>query len=283
MAAGRVVSLLLRRLGRASAVLVALLSVSCNSLFYHPYRGVYRTPVRPFQTLRVPTRDGLALDAWLLPARGEARGTVVQFHGNGGNLTSHFQVLEWVTEHGLSLLVFDYRGYGRSPGTPSPAGLEIDAQSAIRFAQGLPRGRWGNDLVLVGQSLGGAVLLSAYAKLAARERVRAVVVEGTFHAYTEIAASVLWRIPLLMPFSGLSYSVVSDEYSPAGVLARVAPTPLLVIHGAADGLVPPAFGRAVFALGAQPKTLWMLPEVGHLRAFERRDTQQRLIAYLRDL
>jgi fermentation-respiration switch protein FrsA (DUF1100 family) len=284
MGAGRFVPLLL------SLRLLALLASSallagCNGLFYFPYRGVYALPEGPHRDVRIPTEDGLELHGWLLPARGEQRGTVVQFHGNAGNVTSHFLSLEWVTEHGLALLAFDYRGYGRSPGRPSPAGVDRDARAAIRFARTLPRGAWSSDLVLVGQSLGGAVLLSTYGRLPVqdRERVRAVVVEGTFHSYSEIAASVLWRTGVFLPFAGFGYALVSDAYAPARYIARVAPTPLLVVHGERDRVVPFAFGRAVFALSAEPSQFWRIRGAAHLRAFASAREQERLIAYLESL
>jgi fermentation-respiration switch protein FrsA (DUF1100 family) len=265
----------------AAALLFA--TSGCNFLFYHPYRGVYALPERPYHAVEIPTEDGLALHGWWLPAQGTPRGTVVQFHGNAGNVTSHFLSLEWVADYGLSLLAFDYRGYGRSPGRPSPEGLDRDARAAIRFAQQLPQGSWEADLVLMGQSLGGAVLLTAYGRLEDRRRVRALVVEGTFHAYSEAAASVLWESKLLLPFTGFAYALVSDDYSPAPYVARVAPTPLLVIHGTRDRVVPPRFGRVVYALASEPKTLWEVPGGAHLRLFTTEARRERLVRHLERL
>jgi fermentation-respiration switch protein FrsA (DUF1100 family) len=285
MGAGRFIPLFLSVRALVALVASSAPLAGCNGLFYFPYRGVYALPEGPHRDVSIPTEDGFALHGWLLPARGEQRGTVVQFHGNAGNVTSHFLSLGWVTGHGLALLSFDYRGYGRSPGSPSPEGLDRDARAAIRFAHTLPRGAWASDLVLVGQSLGGAVLLSTYGRLPTdgRERVRAIVVEGTFHSYSEIAASVLWRTGLFLPFAGFGYALVSDAYAPAPYIARVAPTPLLVVHGDRDRVVPIAFGRAVFDLSAEPRRFWSVRGAGHLRAFASDREQERLIAYLESL
>jgi uncharacterized protein len=288
MGAGRLVHLLLNAPRRRSRLALAMLAstalAGCNHLFYQPYRGVYALPAKPYRSVRIPTEDGLTLHGFWIPARGEPRGTVVQFHGNAGNVTSHFLALEWVTNHGLSLLAFDYRGYGRSPGRASVEGLDRDARAAIHFAQhALPQGTWEQDLVLIGQSLGGAVLLTSYGRLEDRRRVRAVVVEGTFHSYSEVAASVLWQSGAFMPLSGFAYALVSDDYSPAPFIAEVAPTPLLVIQGGRDRVVNPRFGRVIHALAAEPRELWEVPWAGHLRVFTSRVQQARLIRYLERL
>jgi len=255
-------------------------SAGCSGFFYFPERRALGEPRQPFQEVRIPTRDGLTLSGWFFPAQGDARGTIVQFHGNAGNVTSHFRQLAWVTRYGYSLLTFDYRGYGQSPGEPSQPGLELDALAAIDFAERLPRARAEPDLVLYGQSLGGAVLLHAYASVRERSRVRALVVESTFHSYQEAAASVCWRTPVLLPFTGFAYAWVSDAYAPSPVIGSVAPTPLLVIHGDHDEVVPVAFGYAIYRQAREPRELWIVPGGGHVEAMRRVDFRARLIAYL---
>jgi fermentation-respiration switch protein FrsA (DUF1100 family) len=273
MAAGRAVARL------AAALALALGCAGCSGLFYFPAQREFGRPAEPFTAVTIPTADGLCLSAWLLPARGRARGTIVQFHGNAGNITSHFKNLEWATEEGWALLTFDYRGYGASPGVPSQAGLEQDALAAIRYALSLPAVR-DRDLVLYGQSLGGAVLLHAFDSVRDRRRIRAVVIESSFHSYKEAAASVLFRQPVLFPFTGFAYPLVSDAYSPSGTIERVSPIPLLVIHGDHDSVLDADFGRAIFAQAREPKELWIVPYGGHVDAMRRRDYRRRLLAYL---
>jgi uncharacterized protein len=113
-----------------------------------------------------------------------------------------------------------------------------------------------------------------------RSRVRAVVVESSFHSYKEAAASVLFRQPLLFPFTGFAYPLVSDAYAPSGVIERVAPTPLLVIHGDADRVLPAAFGRAIYAQAHAPRELWLVPGGGHANTMRRPVYRTRLLAYL---
>ncbi len=257
---------------RAVRLLSLLLLVGatggCTSMVYMPSRKLLGWPHERPDDVWMRARDGTRLHAWLLHAQsGPARGTFVQFHGNAGNMTSHFAALDWVTRYGYNLFTFDYRGYGQSAGTPDQAGVDQDAVAAIRTVQRRVSARKdGPDLVLFGQSLGGAVLLRALDDVHDRKRIRAVIVEGTFTSYQEIAASVLWRAPLLFPFTGFAYALVSDAYAPDESIPRISPIPLLVIHDLHDPVVPFRFGVAVYDLARQPKTLWPVDYGAHIRA-----------------
>ncbi|HEY6724430.1 MAG TPA: alpha/beta fold hydrolase, partial [Polyangiaceae bacterium] len=186
----------MKRACRAIVTLALLGAVSaCNGFFYQPTQSLGSWPQRKFENVWLRTPDGATLHGWFFPTTAAPKGTFVQFHGNAGNVSWHYEALDWVVDHGYQLITFDYRGYGRSSGYPYPEALRQDALAAIRYAQALPRGSRHPDLVLYGQSLGGAVLLDALGQLADRRRVRLVVVEGTFHSYQEVAASALWRRP----------------------------------------------------------------------------------------
>jgi fermentation-respiration switch protein FrsA (DUF1100 family) len=254
---------------RRLAWLPLLLSLQgCSGFFYFPSRGLHGWPEQPFEELEFQALDGVRLHGLFFPARGAPRGTVVQFHGNAGNVTSHYTSLVWLTERGYAFFTFDYRGYGASERVrPSQAGVELDALAAMEVAEALPRAGSGRDLVYFGQSLGGAVLLHAYAKRPNPERVRALVIEGSFHSYQEVAASVLYRHSLLFPFTGFAYALVSDKYAPAAIIGRVSPTPLLVVHGTNDRVVPPAFGQAIYDLASEPRELWLVRGTDHLRTW----------------
>lgn len=271
---------------RASQALLSLAIASlvsaCNGFFYQPTQSLGSWPERRFEEVWLHTSDGATLHGWFFPTSEAPKGTVVQFHGNAGNVSWHYKALDWVVEHGYQFLTFDYRGYGRSSGYPHPEALRQDALAAIRYAQSLPESPRQPDLVLYGQSLGGAVLLDALGQGTDRRRVRLVVVEGTFHSYEEVAASVLWRRPLLFPLTGFAYATVSDAHAPERSIPLVSPTPLLVIHGDHDEIVPPSFGRAVYDLARAPRALWIVPGGPHIGAMRRDENKQRLLAAIDD-
>jgi fermentation-respiration switch protein FrsA (DUF1100 family) len=158
--------------------------------------------------------------------------------------------------------------------------VETDALTIMNWSEGLPHGACDRDLIYYGQSLGGAVLLHAYASFHERERVQTLVVEGTFHSYEEIAAGVFWRTPILFPFTGFAYTLVSDAYAPDRIMPRIASTPLLVIHGDSDPVVPAAYGRAVFRAARGEKELWLVAGGKHADAMTHPAWRQRLMAHL---
>lgn len=238
----------------------------CSYLVYQPSKNLLGTPEETPDDVWFDSADGVKLHGWWFEARGERRGTVVQFHGNAGNISSHYAQLEWVTRSGWDFFTFDYRGYGRSEGEPSQEGLLKDARAALATAKQRSRPTSDPDLVLYGQSLGGAVLLRMLNDERDRSRVRAVIVEGTFHSYPDAAAAVLWREPIAAPFAGFGYGLISDETSPSAFIERVSPLPFLVVHDVRDPIVPFRFGKAVYRLAHQPKEIWPVDYGGHLSA-----------------
>jgi fermentation-respiration switch protein FrsA (DUF1100 family) len=245
--------------------MILLLSVlwlsGCTHLFYHPSDIMYLDHPEAFdklhETVTFTSSDGVKLSGWYFPARkGGHRGTVIQFHGNAQNLTSHFAAVFWMIDEGYDVFAFDYRGYGVSEGKPSPAGVNQDALAAIHYVAARKSGFLGKDLVLYGQSLGGAVLLRAMDEVPTEERarVKAVVIESSFYSYHAISRDVLSRSWISFIFQPLAYVLVSNKYSPEESISRIAPIPLLVIHGDQDPVIPYRFGQKIFELAGSPKT-----------------------------
>ncbi len=250
----------------------------CTSLFYHPTDLMYVSTPSKLENLRQEVEfrssDGVKLAGWFFPARKEGhRGALIQFHGNAQNITSHFAILYWVIDHGYDFFTFDYRGYGISEGKPSEEGLNRDALAAIDYIMHREparkkEGKQIQDIVLYGQSLGGAVLLRAYQDVpeAERARVRAVIAESTFYSYHAIARDVLSRFWITYLFQPLADVLISNAYSPKDSIPLVSPTPLLVIHGDADPVIPISFGEKIYSLARPPKTFWKIPGGGHINS-----------------
>lgn len=202
------------------------------------------------EALPLTTPDGLALDAWLLHGRGEHLGTVVFCHGNAANISLHAPSIVWLCARGYDVLAFDYRGYGRSQGTPSREGLVVDALCAIDTAvQRDPQRTF-----VFGHSLGGAIATLAVAR---RPAVRALVVESSFPTWRAAGAAQAPWLSFLVPL------LVSAGDEPIDAVSRIAPRPILVIHGEDDRIVPLALGRELFAAAREPKTLHVAQGSGH--------------------
>jgi uncharacterized protein len=256
---------------RWATLLAAALGLSgCSGLLFQPQAELLPTPERlhlAYENVRFASGDGTPLHGWLLPAEGPgpAKGTVVFMHGNAENISTHIGSVFWLPARGFNVFLFDYRGFGRSGGKPDLKGANEDAAAAIREARVLP-GVDPDRLVVFGQSIGGAIAVYAVAT-GAREGVRLVVAESTFASYRRIAREKLGGSWLTWAFQWPLSLLIPERYSPGPVAARIAPIPLLVIHGDADPVVPLHHGRALFDAAAEPKRMWVVPGGRHIEAF----------------
>lgn len=263
-----------------SLILLALFLFSrwrISQLFYYPDRTLYATPAARglrFEEVTFPSRDGTVLSGWFLPAIGTAKGTVLHLHGNAENMSSHFEFVDWLPAAGFNLLVFDYRGYGRSAGHPARRGVYEDACAALSYL----RARKDIDpdrLLVFGQSLGGAQAIAVVGG-GERQGVRAVVVDSTFFSYRSIVSDKIAAIPLLSFFrTPLAQFLVSDDLSPGAVVGKIAPIPFLVMHGSADEIIPFHHAEMLLAHANEPKSLWRIEGSEHTAALIAADSPYR--------
>lgn len=276
-------------------LLIAGLSVllgACNSLFYHPDRLHRLDPSAlgiDFEEVHVPlesTDPKATVHAWFLKPQAQrfkapktkeppsAWPTVVHFHGNAENMTSHILFVSWLVELGYEVVTFDYRGYGKSPGSTTRSSTVEDGAAVLRFLVDTHQHK---NLVVIGQSLGGAVAVASLSRLPkaspARQAIKGVVLESTFASYRQMARSKLAELgPLALLQKPLSY-LVSDEDSAIDSIHDLGDVPLLQIHGDKDPVVPWAQGRLLFdaaqdsALNETRRQWITVPGGGHTPAF----------------
>lgn len=230
-------------LAGAYVALVVLLYWFQARLVYYPQigRDIVATPASiglQYEELAIPAVDGKPLHAWYVPAL-DARGVVLFVHGNAGNISHRLDAFGIFNEAGLTTLIFDYRGYGKSPGQPSERNTYEDAQAAWDYLTGV-RGIAPGRIVIVGESLGGAIA----AWLAARTGAGALVLTCTFTSMPELAGSLYPVFPSKM----LSRFDYDTEKSLASVHS-----PVLVAHAPDDRIVPFAHGRQLFETAHAPK------------------------------
>jgi uncharacterized protein len=206
-----------------------------------------------FQDLRLETEDGVSISAWLVPASPD-RGLVLFFHGNAGNISHRLESIEIFHRLGLSVLIVDYRGYGRSEGRPSESGTYRDARAAWRFTVD-ELGRAPGEIVVFGRSLGAAVA----ARLAASvpQPPAALIMESPFTSAPDLAQRVYPFLPARW--------LTRFDYAARDYVADVA-CPTLVIHSEHDEIVPFALGREVFDAAPEPKRFLSLSG-GHNTGF----------------
>ena len=225
-----------------AVLLVAFIRFGLRWIVFHPTKQLTRTPANAglaFENVRLTTDDGVSLHGWYIPAN-NARATLLFFHGNGGNISGRIESIEVFHSLGLSVFIFDYRGYGESGGRTDIEGTALDARAAWRYLteeRKTPPGR----LVVFGRSLGGAVAM----ELMRQVTPRALILESTFSSLPDMI-----RVDALSPFVRF---VVGDIWNSLEA-ARSLTVPTLCIHSTDDGLVPWRLGRRLFDAVASEKT-----------------------------
>ena len=197
------------------------------------------------EDLWLTTRDGIRLNAWWFP-KPASRFVTLFLHGNAGNVTHRIDHAHAVQSAGSAILIIDYRGYGKSKDHPSERGLTLDAEAAYDALRKL--GYEPTQVLLQGESLGTAVAV----ELASRHPCAGLILESPLASLGDMAARVL---PILGP-------LVVHGFNTKTIIKRVH-TPLLVMHGDADEIVPFSQGEAVFAAANAPKEFWRIPGARH--------------------
>ena len=251
-----------RSLLRSAALLMAILLAAGvlgrytglvdRYFIFFPDKDVYQDPGDRdliFQDVFFEAEDGVRLHGWYVPGRGDE--TLVWFHGNAGNISHRVENLAEL--HGrleVNIFIFDYRGYGRSEGSPTEQGTYLDARAAMAYLgerEDVDRGK----LVLFGRSLGCAVAL----EIAASHLVYAVILESPF---TSIQAMARRAYPFL-PGIGL---LARSKYDSLSKIKGVR-SPVMVLHGDRDEIAPYEMGRNLFEAARPPKRFYTIQGAGH--------------------
>jgi len=239
-----------------------------NQWFYYPTRDEPRTPKDygiAYEDVEFTTADGVKLHGWFLATDKEraAKGTVVFSHGNSGSLGYYLGLVDWLVRDGYQIMMYDYRGFGKSEGTPSREGLVVDAEAAFAYTVERRDVVKGN-IISFAHSLGGATSIVALCRKPV-PGLRAVITESAFASYQGMAEIIA---------GALGHNLVTDELAPKDVIAKL-PVPLLMIHGTADELVPIAQGKQLFAAANEHKTFFEVKGGHHCDSLRRNNDEYR--------
>jgi hypothetical protein len=222
-----------------------------RSFIYFPERELIGDPSGfglPFDDVSFTAEDGVKLHGWFVP--GETDVTWIWFHGNAGNISHRLENLRLLhDELGVGVFLFDYRGYGRSNGTPSEQGTYRDAEAALAYVLSRPEVD-AERIVYFGRSLGAGVAV----ELATRRPPFALILESPVPSIAELARR---HYPFL-PIGGL----LRTKYDSLSKIADVR-APLLVLHGDRDDVVPFESGRKLFEAAGEPKRFYTIRGAGH--------------------
>ncbi len=198
------------------------------------------------------TEDGEQLHGWFFPAEKDSP-VILHFHGNAGNISHRLDLVQPFLRSGLSLFLFDYRGFGKSTGRPSEQGLYKDGLAARTYLEEKEKIAL-ERIVLHGHSIGAAVAI----EVALQKKVRGLVIESAFTS-TKDMAKTLALFALLSP-------VLPTNYNNLEKIRRV-PAPKLIVHGDRDEIVPFMMGRKLFEAATEPKLFYPVRHAGHNDVF----------------
>lgn len=239
-------------------------SQDTNRFFYFPTHDEPATPASwhiRFDDVTFSSGDGTKLHGWMLkPDAGKVKGTVVFSHGNAGSLGHHIGFVAWLVEAGYQVFMYDYRGFGKSGGMVDRKGMVEDVEAAFGYVASR-RDVDPKKLISFGHSLGGAKSVTALAGKPVRG-LKAIIIDSAFSSYQAMARIVGGQ---------LGANLITDEFSPRDFIRKITGTPVLVVHGDRDQVVPIAQGKELFDLANEPKTLFEVKGGGHGDSLARMD------------
>lgn len=235
-------------------LLVGFVYLRQDSMVYYPTKDIEGTPSDiglKYEEITLKTKDSVNLSAWYVPARDE-RGVVLFCHGNAGNISHRLDSIRIFHDLGLSVLIFDYRSYGRSEGSPTEGGTYLDAESAWDYLVNV-KGARPEKIILFGRSMGSAVAV----ELALRHPAAGIIIESGFKSIPALGAKFFPYLPIRL-ISRFQYSTI-DKVSRINM-------PKLFIHSPQDEMIPYEHGAALFEKAKEPKEFLQITG-GHNEGF----------------
>lgn len=226
-----------------------------NSFIFYPQRAFDFSPESfglAYEDAYFKTEDGEKLHGWFFPGE-KTHPVILHFHGNAGNISHRLDLVQPFLRKGLSVFLFDYRGFGKSEGRPSEKGLYQDGMAAYDYLV-QKQGNLPGQVVLHGHSIGAAVAV----EVALTKSVKSVILESAFTS-TRGMAKTIPLFFLLSPFLPANYNNLEK-------VPRLR-VPKLVVHGEEDEIVPFAMGRKLFEAATDPKFFYPVKDAGHNDVF----------------
>jgi fermentation-respiration switch protein FrsA (DUF1100 family) len=219
--------------------IVGLLTLLQDQLIFHPSAELWDTPERlglEWSEHRVKTSDGVMLHGWLIGDPSD-KPTIVYSHGNAGNISGRVDIAGSIANQGAAVFLYDYRGYGKSDGTPSEEGIYRDGEAVVQYLMdelSIPE----QKMIFFGRSLGGAVA----ARQAAEFDSAGLVLDSSFISGKEIATDIYPFIPGFL--IGVDFPVDED-------LRRSQTEHIMILHAKSDRIVPFHHGEELYRIAQQ--------------------------------
>ena len=269
---------ILRVTALLAVIAFALTTETChNRLFLFPRQAMTKTPADyalAYEDVTFPSANGKKLAGWYCPAQDEI-GAVVINHGNTGNIEDYIDYAAILTQYGMSVLLYDYQGFGKSEGSASVSTLIDDGVAAFDCL--VSRGHQPDKIAIMGVSLGTMVSCGVIPR---RPKAACLILEGAFLPETEL----YWRMGKLGAPAAYIIAKTLPPIEPQKSIAALNGRPLLMIHGTDDATTPLYGAAQLYEAARQPKWMWVMDGIKHFPEpiFYRREQYQAvLVLFLR--
>ena len=236
-------------------IVLAYIYLFQRNLLYHPAVNGYQGDKINFdyEEVFIKNNEGIKLKAWLHKKDLINKKTILFFHGNAGNLTNRNYKLNELSKFDVNFLILAYRGFSNNQGKPTEEGLYEDAKSSLDWLK--LKGVKEKNLILYGESLGTAVAIET----AQNKTLAGIILESPFTSMIELAQKYY-------PFLPVKF-LLKDKYETANKLPNVT-SPILVLHGKLDTIVPFAMGEKLYRQANEPKFKYFIDNDDHMMRYD---------------
>ena len=236
-------------------ILLTYIYLFQRNLLYHPSVNGYQGDKINFdyEEVFIENNEGIKLKAWLHKKDLINKKTILFFHGNAGNLSNRNYKLNELSKFDINFLIVAYRGFSSNKGKPSEKGLYKDAKSALDWLK--VKGVKEKNLILYGESLGTAVAVET----AQNKNLAGIILESPFTSMIELAQKYYPFLPVKI--------LLKDKYETIKKLPNIS-SPILILHGKLDTIVPVAMGEKLFELANNPKFKYFIDNDDHMMRYD---------------
>lgn len=270
---------------KKNLIFIALLSIItsivfvCGSVLFTPENEAMAADSASHEDVFFKTPDSVTLHGWLIRSSAPKKGTVIFLHDYQEKISGRTDNVLWLKDAGYDIFAFDYRGSGRSDGSPTSAGMRIDIAAAIETALRLVDVKR-DPVFILGQGLGGALSVYALANSVHKDRISVLIIDGSFAGRQDLGPEKLKTLAVERPYRDLLAGISDDSYSPIRWIDEISPIPVIIIHADADEVIPLRSGLKLYDRAKKPKELLIADGKGHSEALADMDIRKRLITYL---
>ena len=235
--------------------LLVILFIFQRNLMYHPQENNYfgdKLEVK-IEKVNITTIDNITLLGWFHKKDLNKFKTIIYFHGNAGTLDNRIHKLNHFKDMDVNFLIIAWRGFSGNQGSPSEKGLYIDGQSAINWA--LKQGVIEEDIILYGESLGTGIAT----ELAQHKNFAGVILETPFTSMINAAKNFYPYIPVNL--------LLKDRFENFKKIKNIN-SPVLIMHGEQDTIVPFTMGKTIYQLANEPKYSYFTKHDDHMMVYD---------------